>query len=132
MKEKKINLLGTEYTIKIVDRISNDNELFYNSNSYDHNNNNDSFIEGECNNAERCLTIATRKINGDFLSEFDFKKNLWHELVHSFLSEGQYLDSNRDEPLVEWLARCIVSVISQGVCDIDNCETNNTVGDEVE
>ena len=125
MKEKKINLLGTEYTIRIVDKIGNDKELLGNANDED------KFIEGECNSAERVLSVATRKINGDFLSEFDFRKNLWHELVHAFLSEGQYLDSNQDEPLVEWLARCIASAISQGVCDIDNCN-DNTVGDEVE
>lgn len=41
----------------------------------------------------------------------DAKIALIHELIHAILEEGQYSDPSSDEPMVEWLARSIKSLI---------------------
>ena len=38
-----------------------------------------------------------------------------HELLHVILDEGQYLEESQNEPLIEWLAKCIVSLKEQKV-----------------
>lgn len=43
------------------------------------------------------------------------KLTFLHELMHVILSTGQYNNCNNDEPLVEWLARCIYSLKNQNI-----------------
>jgi len=38
-------------------------------------------------------------------------RTLLHEINHAIFTSGQYLDSNADEPLVEWVARCYCSIL---------------------
>lgn len=38
-----------------------------------------------------------------------------HEIVHAILNEGQYSGSSDDEPLVEWLAKCLKHLKDQKV-----------------
>ena len=40
-----------------------------------------------------------------------------HELTHSILDTGGYNNSSSDEPLVEWIARCLNSLLKQNVFD---------------
>ena len=50
---------------------------------------------------------------------------LLHELFHAILTEGQYLQSSDDEPLVEWLARCTKHLLNQKAFDIEQINTLN-------
>lgn len=40
---------------------------------------------------------------------------LVHEIIHTILDTGQYLEESQKESLVEWLARCIVSLLKQDI-----------------
>ena len=40
---------------------------------------------------------------------------LVHEIIHAVLDTGQYLEESQKEPLVEWLARCIISLLKQDI-----------------
>ena len=95
LHNKKIDIFGTKYTIKIVDRIEQDNNALYSGITY-----HDSNI----------IEIA-RYANNAKISNEEMIKVLLHEINHAILTSGQYLNSNSDEPLVEWIARCYYSIL---------------------
>jgi len=45
------------------------------------------------------------------MSKSETKITLLHELLHAILDEGQYFAQSEDEPMVEWLARCLKSLM---------------------
>lgn len=45
------------------------------------------------------------------MDKSDAKITLLHELIHAILDEGQYSNASNDEPMVEWLARCLKSLM---------------------
>lgn len=45
------------------------------------------------------------------MDKSDAKITLIHELIHAILDEGQYGNASNDEPMVEWLARCLKSLM---------------------
>ena len=48
------------------------------------------------------------KINNDSLQE-----TYYHEILHSILNEGQYNEESDNEPLVEWMAKCLLQLKKQ-------------------
>ena len=94
LHNKKIDIFGTKYTIKIVDRIEDDN-IIYDGSTY-----HDSLI----------IKIA-KYVNNAKISNEEMTRTLLHEINHAIFTSGQYLDSNADEPLVEWVARCYCSIL---------------------
>lgn len=94
LHNKKIDLFGTKYTIKIVDKLE-DNENRYDGQIY-----HDSYI----------IKIA-RYIGNTKSSNEEMIRSLLHEINHAIFTTGQYLQTNEDEPLIEWLARCMYSLI---------------------
>lgn len=88
---KKVNILGTEYTIKI------DNEL------------NDPKLkecDGYCDDTIKLCVVA------DFIPDIMSKSNLdeyrkkviRHELIHAFLFESGMAEMSHDESFVDWIA----------------------------
>lgn len=76
--------------------------------------------EGTCNlgwadDTHNTILIATLDNEGKPLSEEQIKITMWHELFHAILGTGQYLQTNQDEPLVEWMGRCMRSLTKQKV-----------------
>ena len=98
---KTVDIFGTTYTIEYVDKIDSDND--------------DTFIEGWCNSSKCNIKVAIKYKDGTDIPDDVIKKNLIHELIHAILNEGQYLRNSDDEPLVEWLARCIHSILKQNI-----------------
>ena len=94
LHNKKIDIFGTKYTIKIVDKIEQDNVL----------------CDGITYHDSHIIEIA-RYVNNAKISNEEMIRVLLHEINHAILASGQYLDSNRDEPLVEWIARCYYSIL---------------------
>lgn len=45
------------------------------------------------------------------LPDNQIKTTVVHELVHLFLDSGEYGKYSNNEPMVEWLAKCITEVI---------------------
>ena len=105
MEEKKLNLFGTQYLIKFVDEIKREED------------GKTSITEGLCDSANRIISVALKQPDGNPTPAYDLRKNLLHECFHAILDEGQYLNNSDDEPLVEWLARCMTSILDQGVLD---------------
>lgn len=103
MKDRTIKIFNTKYRIKFVDSIANKE---------------DSYTFGICKSHLFTIEIITKDANNKPLSKDIIRNSLVHELVHAILTEGQYLDYNNDEPLVEWLAKCICSLIDQKIFNI--------------
>lgn len=72
---------------------------------------NGSFGYGVCRSAETIISVSKNDINKKPLNKHDFEKDAMHEIVHAILNEGGYLNSSDDEPLVEWLARCVYDIV---------------------
>lgn len=98
---KTINIFGTTYTIEYVDKIEIDNP--------------NAWRFGEENSASHTIQICTKLYNGLPIGKEEINKNMMHEIIHAILDEGQYFSESSNEPLVEWLARCIYSILKQDI-----------------
>lgn len=101
MKKKEFDLLGIKYTIQYIDKIETEEENLFRS--------------GTTNPAAHRITLAKLDFDGNPMSKSEAKITLLHELIHAILDEGQYHSSSNDEPMVEWLARCLNSLIDQKI-----------------
>ena len=94
LHNKKIDIFGTKYTIKIVDRIEDENGQY----------------RGMSYHGKLIIELA-RYADNVRISDNEIIETLLHEINHAILTTGQYLNLSNDEPLVEWLARCYHSLI---------------------
>lgn len=101
MKSKEFDLLGTKYTIQYIDKIETEEEGLFRS--------------GSTNPAAHRITLARLDFDGKPMDKSEAKITLLHELIHAILDEGQYHNSSENEPMVEWLARCLKSLMDQKV-----------------
>lgn len=101
MKTKDFEIFGTKYTLGYVEEIDDKASK--------------GTTVGLCDSTNSKVWVATKLPNGDSISEEEQEKNKIHGLIHAILNEGQYLDCSDDEPLVEWLARCIYSLKKQEI-----------------
>lgn len=88
---KKVNVLGTEYTVKIVDE-SDDPILKKN--------------DGYCDDTTKTCVVANMKpdeMSKGNLEEYQ-KKVIRHELIHAFLFESGLSEMSYDETFVDWIA----------------------------
>jgi len=90
----KINVLGTEYTIEILDR-SDDPRL----DGYD----------GYCDDSVKKIVLPVHHDEKDDKADLAvvWKKVIRHEIVHAFLSESGLAENSpwaQNEELVEWIA----------------------------
>lgn len=92
MEDIKIDVLGTEYVVKFK-------EL------------NDEDIDGFCDNTQKLIVIRSDNKNkvGDF--KYLQKKQLRHEIIHTFMSESglqcnwQHIEQfGHDETTIDWFA----------------------------
>lgn len=82
---------------------------------------NDNFEFGNCRPTETYVTVAKNGIDKKPLDKQDYEKNAMHEIAHAILGEGGYINTSDDEPLVEWLARCMYDiVVNQDFFEIRN------------
>lgn len=70
---------------------------------------------GETDPNTRTIRISLRDINGNPYKEDNIRVTVLHELFHAIFLEGQYLNEYNDEPIVEWSAKCINSLLNQHV-----------------
>ena len=96
---KQFDIFGTIFTIKLVDTLDeNDNNLHY------------GITEG--NTKEIRISKEVMKVKQ---SDSEIYITLVHEIIHAILDTGQYFEESQKEPLVEWLARCIISLLKQDI-----------------
>lgn len=101
LKDKEFEIFGSKYRLEYVDEIETEKE--------------GSFVTGRTNSATNVIYISRYDADGKPVDPSEHKITLLHELIHAILDEGQYLSSSGDEPLVEWLARCINSLLKQKI-----------------
>ena len=99
-KQKRIKIFNTTYTIKYIDKIEN---------------NENKFVFGITNAIDKHIYIATKNDNNKKLSNVEIKTTLYHELIHAILSEGAYEKESDNEPLVEWIAKCLVQLNTNNI-----------------
>ena len=96
-KNRSLNVFGTKYQIKFVDRIrpNEENNLTY----------------GECDSTRRTISISLKDTDNKPIPDNIVKTSLLHEVIHAILNEGQYSGASSDEPMVELLAKCFMDII---------------------
>ena len=72
-------------------------------------------IYGRVERSSKESQVASKVSNGKDVQENEILITLYHEIIHAILLTGQYMRSSADEPLVEWLARCILSLKNQKI-----------------
>lgn len=100
MKNKTINIFGSKYKIKYIDKV------------YDEEGN---WIYGKVDTSNKETLISTLLHDDKPVQREEVEISLYHEIYHAILITGQYMQCSNDEPLVEWLARCTYSLIKQNV-----------------
>ena len=100
LKNRSFNIFGSKYRIKFVDNV------------LDEENN---WVYGKTDASSKEILISTKLSNGKDVQENEILITLYHEIMHAILLTGQYINSSGDEPLVEWLARCILSLKNQKI-----------------
>lgn len=100
MKNKTINIFGSKYKIKYIDKV------------YDEEGN---WIYGKVDTSNKEILISTLLHDDKPVQREEAEISLYHEIYHAILITGQYMQCSNDEPLVEWLARCTYSLIKQNV-----------------
>lgn len=102
MEDFYFKIFNSIWTVSFVDKItleeSEENEGFLFGRTYPENNK---------------ILIATKNSKGNILPETTIKLTVLHEIMHTILIAGQYNSCSDDEPLVEWLANCIYSLLEQ-------------------
>lgn len=96
---KQFDVFGTVFTIKLVDTLDEeDNNLHY------------GFTEGNIKEIKISKEVVKAK-----QPDSELYLTLVHEIIHAILDTGQYLEESQKEPLIEWLARCIISLLKQDI-----------------
>lgn len=75
------------------------------------------YLLGNCSYVNGTIIVFTKDTKGEKLSDDLIRINLLHEMTHAILGTGNYCSCNDDEPLVEWIARCLNSLIIHNVFD---------------
>lgn len=100
LKNREVDIFGSKYSLEYVDKIESEDDMF---------------IEGMCQSSAYRLQIAKKDFNNKEIDNSTHTRVLFHELIHAILNEGQYLQASSDEPMVEWMARCLTSLKEQKV-----------------
>lgn len=100
LKNRSFNIFGSKYRIKFVDNVLDEES---------------NWIYGKIDTSSKEILISTKLSNGKDVQENEILITLYHEIIHAILLTGQYTNSGSDEPLVEWLARCILSLKNQKI-----------------
>ena len=96
---KQFDIFGTVFTIKLVDTLDeDDNNLHY----------------GLTEDNTKEIRISKEVIKAK-QPDSEIYITLVHEIIHAVLNTEQYLEESQKEPLIEWLTRCIISLLKQDI-----------------
>jgi len=98
---KEFEIFGSKWAVEYVDIIPSEDENTY--------------IFGKTWYSTRVIQVAKRDKDGNVIPKEELRLTFLHELMHAILGTGQYNIYSQDEPHVEWLARCIASLIDQKI-----------------
>ena len=100
LKNKSFNIFGSKYRIKFMDNVL-DKE--------------GNWIYGKVDTSSKEIQVSIKLSNGKDVQKNEILITLYHEIIHAILDTGQYLEESQKEPLVEWLIRCIISLLKQDI-----------------
>ena len=89
---ESIELLGSTYKIKWVDRIAKEKEET-------------SWLLGRTTPSLRTIEISTLNEKDEPIIEEQIAATFWHEVSHAIIVEGCYSNYNDDEPFIEWVGK---------------------------
>ena len=96
MKNFKINIFNTEYSVKLEDKVDFEESDF-------------TWGTGDAVNKE--IQLARYLPNRDEISKEELIETLLHEVIHMILDEGMYWEESKNETMVEWLTKCLYDLI---------------------
>lgn len=96
---KQFDIFGTIFTIKLVDTLDEEDNLLH-------------YGITEGNTKEIRISKEVMKTKQP---DSEIYITLVHEIIHAVLDTGQWIEESQKEPLVEWLARCIISLLKQDI-----------------
>lgn len=102
MEDFYFKIFNSMWTVSFVDKIPLE--------EYEENK---GFLFGRAYSENNKILIATKDSKGNILPETTIRLTVLHEIMHAILIAGQYNSCSDDEPLVEWLANCIYSLLEQ-------------------
>lgn len=111
MKNREVDIFGTKYSIIYANKVTDVKEQEHAMDGY----NDGEVLWGITDHDTKQIVVSTKNNLGKPRDKDDMERTLYHELMHAILVSGQYLNPNNDEPLVEWLARCIYSLKQQKI-----------------
>jgi hypothetical protein len=113
-KSKKFNIFGDKWTIVFVDKVLDNRG----PEDPEH------WLFGESTSLNKKIRISTKKPDDTLLSDNEVLNTVAHECVHAILDSGQYLKSSGDEPMVEFLAKGILSLLKNKVFEYEDEKSN--------
>lgn len=95
LKNRKIKIGNSTWKVKLKDKINGDTEDYW---------------LGTSSALYKTIEITTKYPDNTDLDYITKLETYYHELMHSIFAEGQYLNEKKDEPLVEWCAKCLAQL----------------------
>lgn len=119
-KDTKFHLFGSLFTVKFIDSIKKIEGTLKQDTNYE------GFKYGLFIPDKQVIYIATKDSEGNNLDDSIIKITLLHEIFHAIFTTGCYNNSSSDEPLVEWTARCLFSLLDQNfiTANFNLCKEN--------
>ena len=96
---KQFDIFGTIFIIKLVDTLDEEDRILH-------------YGSTEGNTKEIRISKEVMKAKQP---DSEIYITLVHEIIHAILDTGQYFEESQKEPLVEWIARCIISLLKQDI-----------------
>ena len=95
LKNRKIKIGNSTWKVKILDKVNKDEENYW---------------LGSSNSLYKTIEVSTKYPDNTDLEYITKLETYYHEIIHSIFSEGQYFDEEKNEPLVEWVAKCLAQL----------------------
>lgn len=73
----------------------------------------DNWSWGREDNGAKLIKIGKKDPSGNEFKDDIVKITYYHELIHAILDEGSYFNESENEPMVEWIAKCLASLSTQ-------------------
>ena len=108
-KNKKFKLFDQAYTVKFCDKVYLDGEEETPKET------SSNWKYGYCRPSKGEICVSTKLHDGTPLSKDTIETTFLHELTHCIFAGGQYNEEFDDEPMVEWIGRCLQTLMKQKV-----------------
>lgn len=95
LKSRRIKIGNSVWKVKLKDKVKGDNDEYW---------------LGVSNLLYKVIEVSTKYPNDKDIEYTNKLETYYHEIMHSIFSEGQYFDEEKNEPLVEWCAKCLAQL----------------------